>query len=201
MTIQNGSVKPGSAKPPQVLEILPSDQLKFEGPFRDIVTSELQLINKTERRVCFKVKSNAPVNYFVKPTGALIEPHSEMNVTIMLQSPDGVHPKDSDHHKFLVQSIFAPDNGPIDSLEKLWKRTKQEEIMETKIPCTFIDRQTTTSFTSYENDSSVHRSHDSESRSVPESSKGQHESSSGLFVCVLALLFVILAFIVYKMAL
>lgn len=44
------------------------------GPFNKVVTTELRLTNPTDRRVCYKVKTNAPQQYFVRPTSGLVEP-------------------------------------------------------------------------------------------------------------------------------
>lgn len=119
----------------QVLSIEPSTQITFRGDFRDVVSVDLSLRNSTNRRVCFKVKTNYPHRYFVRPNGGLIEPSQQQTVTIMLQ-PLEVIEAELKLHKFMVQAIFAPD-GPINGLERLWKETRQENVMDTKIPCVF----------------------------------------------------------------
>jgi hypothetical protein len=122
-------------KPVQVLSLNPSTNLTFRGDFREVINADLSLTNSTNRRVVFKVKTNYPHRYFVRPNGGLIEPTEQQTVTIMLQ-PLEYNNEEMKLHKFMVQSIFAPE-GPINGLEKLWKDAKPDEIMDTKIRCLF----------------------------------------------------------------
>lgn len=135
MTIANG--KTPVVKPQQVLLLNPSTVISFRGDFREVVNEDLVLTNTTKRRVCFKVKTNYPHRYFVRPNGGLIEPDQQATVTIMLQPMfDSFNEDELKHHKFMVQSIIAPD-GHLNGLEKLWKETKPDEVMDTKIKCVF----------------------------------------------------------------
>jgi hypothetical protein len=121
----------------QALLIEPAKDLKFFGPFTRVVTVQLRLTNPTDRRMCFKVKSNVPQHYCVHPTIAVIEPGEKVSVDVMLQPmPKDDRPDVDGSHKFMVQSIFAPD-GQITSLERLWNQTKCDDIMNTKLNCVF----------------------------------------------------------------
>lgn len=51
------------------------------GPFTDVVTSELKLVNPSEQKVCFKVKTTAPKRYCVRPNSGIIEPSQSVNVS------------------------------------------------------------------------------------------------------------------------
>ena len=79
------------------------------GPFNDVVTSHLKLSNPSDRRVCFKVKTTAPKRYCVRPNNGLIEPHSNTTIAVMLQPVDLDNLNDKNKHKFMVQSMFAPE--------------------------------------------------------------------------------------------
>ncbi|CAG2188011.1 VAPA [Mytilus edulis] len=102
----------------QVLRLDPDIELKFKGPFTDVVTSELKLTNPSDQKVCFKVKTTAPKRYCVRPN-------------IMLQ-PFDYDPLEKNKHKFMVQTMFAPD-GSIESQEQLWKEAKPESLMDSKL--------------------------------------------------------------------
>lgn len=80
----------------------------FLGPFNDVVTSHLRLTNPSDRRVCFKVKTTAPRKYCVRPNNGIIEPHATATIAVMLQPTDKIE-NDKNKHKFMVQSMFAPD--------------------------------------------------------------------------------------------
>lgn len=119
----------------QVLRLEPDNELRFKGPFTDVVTSELKLVNPSEQKVCFKVKTTAPKRYCVRPNSGIIEPSQSVNVSVMLQ-PFDYDPQEKNKHKFMVQTMFAPD-GPIESQEQLWKDAKPEMLMDSKLKCVF----------------------------------------------------------------
>lgn len=124
-------------KPQQVLVIDPMNELKFKGPFNDVVTSYLTLRNPSDRKVCFKVKTTAPRRYCVRPNSGLVEPSGSVNVSVMLQPIDGDGQQDRGKHKFMVQSMFAPEN--VDDVDKLWSEAKSGDLMDSKLRCVFED--------------------------------------------------------------
>ncbi|XP_031289425.2 vesicle-associated membrane protein-associated protein B/C isoform X2 [Camelus dromedarius] len=95
------------AKVEQVLSLEPQHELKFRGPFTDVVTTNLKLGNPTDRNVCFKVKTTAPRRYCVRPNSGIIDAGTSINVSVMLQ-PFDYDPNEKSKHKFMVQSMFAP---------------------------------------------------------------------------------------------
>ncbi|KAI8504738.1 PREDICTED: vesicle-associated membrane protein/synaptobrevin-binding protein-like isoform X13 [Branchiostoma belcheri] len=126
----------------QVLILEPSGELKFKGPFTEVVTSNLKLNNPTDKRVCFKVKTTAPRRYCVRPNSGVVEPSSSINVSVMLQ-PFDYDPQEKNKHKFMVQSMFAPEGG-IDNetmvnmvSDKMWKDADQTQLMDSKLKCVF----------------------------------------------------------------
>ncbi|XP_052823353.1 vesicle-associated membrane protein/synaptobrevin-binding protein isoform X4 [Octopus bimaculoides] len=123
------------AKNLQVLILEPDNELRFRGPFTDVVTANLKLINPTCRAVCFKVKTTAPKRYCVRPNSGLIKPKEQMTVAVMLQ-PFDYDPSEKNKHKFMVQTMFAPD-GEIESQEALWKDVSPENLMDSKLKCVF----------------------------------------------------------------
>ncbi|KAK3890824.1 hypothetical protein Pcinc_005249 [Petrolisthes cinctipes] len=122
------------AKTEQVLILEPSQELKFKGPFTDVVTSELKLSNPTEKRVCFKVKTTAPRRYCVRPNSGVVVPHGSVSVSVMLQ-PFEYDPHEKNKHKFMVQSLFAGD-GDI-NLDVLFKEADMNQLMDSKLRCVF----------------------------------------------------------------
>lgn len=122
------------SKAEQVLILEPSQELKFKGPFNDVVTSQLKLSNPTEKRVCFKVKTTAPRRYCVRPNSGLVEPHGAVSVAVMLQ-PFDYDPHEKNKHKFMVQSLFAPE-GEV-NLDGLFKEADQSQLMDSKLRCVF----------------------------------------------------------------
>ncbi|KAF7658061.1 hypothetical protein LDENG_00018070 [Lucifuga dentata] len=122
------------ARPEQVLLLEPQHEMKFRGPFSDVVTTNLKLSNPTDRNVCFKVKTTAPRRYCVRPNSGIIDAGTSINVSVMLQ-PFDYDPNEKSKHKFMVQSMLAPPD--MTDMEGVWKEAKPEELMDSKLRCVF----------------------------------------------------------------
>ena len=72
--------------------------------------------------------------YCVKPNSGVIDPHVEVRIAVSLQ-PFDFDPNEKNKHKFMVQSMFAPD-GEIDQ-DNIWKDVDQNELMDSKLRCVF----------------------------------------------------------------
>ncbi|XP_027005810.1 vesicle-associated membrane protein-associated protein A-like [Tachysurus fulvidraco] len=118
----------------QVLILEPPCDLKFKGPFTDVVTTNLKLRNPSDKKVCFKVKTTAPRRYCVRPNSGSIDPGSSVIISVMLQ-PFDYDPNEKSKHKFMVQSVYAPLN--ITDLEAVWKDAKPDDLMDSKLRCVF----------------------------------------------------------------
>lgn len=118
----------------QVLILDPPSDLRFKGPFTDVVTTNLKLKNPSDRKVCFKVKTTAPRRYCVRPNSGVIEAGGAVNISVMLQ-PFDYDPNEKSKHKFMVQTIFAPPN--VSDMDSLWKDAKPDDLMDSKLRCVF----------------------------------------------------------------
>ncbi|KAJ4934595.1 hypothetical protein JOQ06_007386 [Pogonophryne albipinna] len=143
------------ARTEQVLVLEPQHELKFRGPFTDVVTATLKLTNPTERNVCFKVKTTAPRRYCVRPNSGIIDAKNSVNVSVMLQ-PFDYDPNEKSKHKFMVQSMLAPYD--MTDMEGVWKEAKPEELMDSKLRCAFempLENDKTTELSSLPKSSST----------------------------------------------
>lgn len=122
------------SKHEQILVLDPPHELKFKGPFTDVVTTNLKLRNPSDKKVCFKVKTTAPRRYCVRPNSGIIDPGATVTVSVMLQ-PFDYDPNEKSKHKFMVQTIFAPSN--IADMEVMWKEAKPDDLMDSKLKCVF----------------------------------------------------------------
>ena len=96
------------SKQEQVLIIEPANELTFIGPFTSPVASVMTLRNPTDRKICFKIMTTAPNLSFVKPNSGVIDPKQLVQVKVSLL-PFEYDPNDKNRHKFMVQSMYAPD--------------------------------------------------------------------------------------------
>uniref|UniRef100_UPI00398E4C10 vesicle-associated membrane protein-associated protein B/C isoform X2 n=1 Tax=Pristiophorus japonicus TaxID=55135 RepID=UPI00398E4C10 len=122
------------ARTEQVLVLEPPNELKFKGPFTDVVTTNLKLSNPSDKNVCFKVKTTAPRRYCVRPNSGVIDAGTSINVSVMLQ-PFDYDPNEKSKHKFMVQSMFAPPD--YQDMEAVWKEAKPDDLMDSKLRCVF----------------------------------------------------------------
>eukprot|EP00063_Salmo_salar_P021958 XP_013996793.1 PREDICTED: vesicle-associated membrane protein-associated protein A [Salmo salar] len=118
----------------QILVLDPPCDLRFKGPFTDVVTINLKLKNPSDRRVCFKVKTTAPKRYCVRPNSGIIDVAATVTISVMLQ-PFDYDPNEKSKHKFMVQSIFAPPN--VAEMDAMWKDVKPHDLMDSKLRCVF----------------------------------------------------------------
>ncbi|RUS13559.1 PapD-like protein [Endogone sp. FLAS-F59071] len=124
------------------IELEPSNQLAFRRPLTVLIKEILRVKNNNSEPVAFKVKTTAPKQYCVRPNSGRIEPHSEVEVQVLLQ-PMREDPvldfKCKD--KFLVQSVAITPKTDSMSLQDLWTHAEKEDrghIRERKVKCIYL---------------------------------------------------------------
>uniref|UniRef100_A0A5B6Z9E5 Putative vesicle-associated protein 1-3 isoform X1 n=1 Tax=Davidia involucrata TaxID=16924 RepID=A0A5B6Z9E5_DAVIN len=117
-----------------LLNIQPTE-LKFSFELRKQSSCSMQLTNKTDQYVAFKVKTTNPKKYCVRPNTGIVLPGSTCNVTVTLQAqkeaPLDMQCKD----KFLLQSVVAP-NGAINP--EMFNKEDGKVIEEFKLRVVYI---------------------------------------------------------------
>ncbi|MED6106878.1 Vesicle-associated protein 1-2 [Stylosanthes scabra] len=84
-------------------------ELKFFFELRKQISCSLQLSNKTDNYVAFKVKTTNPKKYCVRPNTGIVMPRSTCDVTVTMQAQKEAPPDMQCKDKFLLQSVKAPD--------------------------------------------------------------------------------------------
>merc|ERR1712096_582456 len=74
------------------------------------------------------------MGYCVKPNSGVVDPNTEVAIAVSLQ-PFEYDPAEKNKHKFMVQSMFAPD-GEINQ-DTLWREIDQNDLMDSKLRCVF----------------------------------------------------------------
>ncbi|XP_026763194.1 vesicle-associated membrane protein/synaptobrevin-binding protein isoform X3 [Galleria mellonella] len=125
--------------PNQVLTIEPQNELKFKvdfsGLFEQGYTTYMRLINPSSETVLFKIKTTAPKKYCVRPNSGMLEPNSKVEIAITPQ-PVYVDPNEKHKHKFMVQSVIAPE-GKNNNIDQVWKEISPDQLMDYKLKCVF----------------------------------------------------------------
>ncbi|KAJ2954331.1 hypothetical protein O0L34_g2589 [Tuta absoluta] len=124
--------------PNQVLTIEPQNELKFKvdytGLFEQGYTTYLRLKNPSMDTVLFKIKTTAPKKYCVRPNSGIIEPNSKVDIAITPQ-PVYVDSNEKHKHKFMVQSVIAPEGKT--NIDQVWKEISPDQLMDYKLKCVF----------------------------------------------------------------
>ncbi|XP_050387130.1 vesicle-associated protein 1-3-like [Argentina anserina] len=93
-----------------LLSIQPTE-LKFPFELKKQSSCSLQLTNKTDNYVAFKVKTTNPKKYCVRPNAGIVLPGSTCDVTVTMQAQKEAPPDMQCKDKFLLQSVAAPDGS------------------------------------------------------------------------------------------
>ncbi|KAJ1857634.1 phosphatidylinositol-binding protein scs2 [Coemansia sp. RSA 1822] len=125
----------------------PGEALAFQQPFKVLTHDSLQLTNKNNGPVAFKVKTTAPKQYCVRPNAGRIEPGQSVQIQVSLQPmrdaiPEGFKCRD----KFLVQSIqISPEleSMPMTELWAMVEREAKSSISEKKLRVRYLPVEST----------------------------------------------------------
>ncbi|XP_014370065.1 vesicle-associated membrane protein-associated protein A isoform X4 [Papilio machaon] len=124
--------------PNQVLTIDPQNELKFKvdfsGLFEQGYTTHMRLTNPSSDTVLFKIKTTAPKKYCVRPNSGVLEPNSKVDIAITPQ-PVYLDPNEKHKHKFMVQSVIAPEGRT--NIDQVWKEISPDQLMDYKLKCVF----------------------------------------------------------------
>ncbi|KAL2901718.1 Vesicle-associated protein 1-1 [Bienertia sinuspersici] len=122
----------------ELLNIEPLE-LKFPFELRKQIACSLQLSNKTDSYVAFKVKTTNPKKYCVRPNTGIVLPRSTCDVTVTMQAqkeaPADMQCKD----KFLLQSVIAHDGAAVkDITPEMFSKEAGHVVEECKLRVIYV---------------------------------------------------------------
>jgi len=121
-----------------LLRVYPSE-LKIPYEVKKQRSCCMQLTNRTDQFVAFKVKTTNPRKYSVRHSCGILLPRGSCNVTVTMQAPMEML---SDHHckdKFLVQSVVVQDRATMkDFGPQLFTKAPGRLIEEFKLRVVYI---------------------------------------------------------------
>ncbi|OWM66993.1 vesicle-associated protein 2-2 [Punica granatum] len=91
----------------QLLEIQPHE-LKFVFELKKQSACSIQLVNKTQHHVAFKVKTTSPKKYCVRPNVGIVMPKSTCEFAVTMQAQRSAPTDMMCKDKFLIQSTVVP---------------------------------------------------------------------------------------------
>ncbi|KAM1103849.1 hypothetical protein COP2_012617 [Malus domestica] len=92
---------------PELLEVHPRE-LKFTFEVKKQSTCSIQLGNKSDHYVAFKVKTTSPKKYCVRPNAGIVKPKTTCDFTVTMQAQRVAPPDLQCKDKFLIQCTVIP---------------------------------------------------------------------------------------------
>ncbi|KAG6422317.1 hypothetical protein SASPL_118885 [Salvia splendens] len=83
-------------------------EMKFPFELKKQISCSLQVSNKTESHVAFKIKTTNPKKYCVRPNTGIVLPRSTCDIVVTMQAQKELPTEMQCKDKFLLQSVIAP---------------------------------------------------------------------------------------------
>ncbi|CAN4125866.1 unnamed protein product [Withania somnifera] len=122
----------------EIIDIYPTE-LKFPFELRKQSSCSLQLSNKTDQYIAFKVKTTNPKKYCVRPNAGVVLPGSSCNVTVTMQAQKEAPPDMQCKDKFLIQSAIAPSGTTSKGISpEIFNREDGKVVDEFKLRVVYV---------------------------------------------------------------
>ncbi|CAL5069099.1 unnamed protein product [Urochloa decumbens] len=123
------------------MELLGIEPLELQFPFelKKQISCSMQLTNRTDDYIGFKVKTTSPKKYCVRPNSGIVPPRSTSDVIVTMQAqkeePLDMQCKD----KFLVQSVIVAEGTlPKDITGDLFTKQSGNVVDEVKLKVVYV---------------------------------------------------------------
>ncbi|CAA2962188.1 vesicle-associated 1-2 [Olea europaea subsp. europaea] len=122
-------------------ELLQIEPLELQFPFelKKQISCSLQLTNKLDNYVAFKVKTTNPKKYCVRPNTGVVLPHSTCDVTVTMQAQKEAPPDLQCKDKFLLQSVVvSPGVTTKDINPDMFSKQLGNRVEECKLRVSYV---------------------------------------------------------------
>ncbi|PWA52711.1 Major sperm protein [Artemisia annua] len=114
-------------------------ELQFPFELKKQISCSMQLLNKTDKHVAFKVKTTNPKKYCVRPNSGIVLPHSTCNVVVTMQAQKETPPDMQCKDKFLLQgAVASPGATPKDITPELFNKESGNLVEECKLKVNYV---------------------------------------------------------------
>lgn len=121
-----------------LLKVQPTE-LKFPFELKKQSSCSLQLSNKGDQHVAFKVKTTNPKKYCVRPNAGVVLPGSTCDVTVTMQAQTEAPPDMQCKDKFLLQSVVVEDGTTTDDVNsEMFNKAPDRVVEEFKLRVIYI---------------------------------------------------------------
>ncbi|CAL9776170.1 vesicle-associated protein 1-2-like isoform X1 [Musa acuminata AAA Group] len=122
-------------------ELLEIDPLELQFPFelKKQISCSLQLANKSDDYVAFKVKTTSPKKYCVRPNAGVVLPRSTCVVIVTMQAQREAPPDMQCKDKFLVQSVIVDQGATTkDITTEMFSKESGNVVDEVKLRVAYV---------------------------------------------------------------
>ncbi|XP_034932707.1 vesicle-associated protein 1-2 [Populus alba] len=122
----------------ELLSIEPLE-LKFPFELKKQISCSLQLSNKTDNYVAFKVKTTNPKKYCVRPNAGIVLPRSTCDVIVTMQAQKEAPPDMQCKDKFLLQSVKTNDGVTVKDINaEMFSKEAGHHVEECKLRVLYV---------------------------------------------------------------
>ncbi|XP_059430895.1 vesicle-associated protein 1-2-like [Corylus avellana] len=122
----------------ELLNIEPQE-LQFPFELRKQISCSLQLSNKTDNYVAFKVKTTNPKKYCVRPNTGIVLPRSTCDVIVTMQAQKEAPLDNQCKDKFLLQSVVASSGANAkDITPEMFNKESGHNVEECKLRVVYV---------------------------------------------------------------
>ncbi|EPS74459.1 vesicle-associated protein 1-1, partial [Genlisea aurea] len=122
-------------------ELLQIEPLELQFPFelKKQISCSMQLSNKSDSYVAFKVKTTNPKKYCVRPNTGVVIPHSTCDVVVTMQAQKEAPPDLQCKDKFLLQCVVAsPGSTAKDITTEMFSKESGKHVDECKLKVLYV---------------------------------------------------------------
>ena len=110
----------------------PNEFIVFEHLPNTSVTSLIHLKNPSSCNLAFKLKTNSPSSYIVRPTQGILGPHDQKSISVSLQT-ESIPDPEKDKFLILYTKTAFPTTYPMTELTKFWLNTDTRSVKKAKL--------------------------------------------------------------------
>lgn len=122
----------------ELLQTEPAE-LRFVFELKKQSSCLIQLVNKVDQYIAFKVKTTSPKKYCVRPNTGIIRPNETCDFTVTMQAQRAAPPDMQCKDKFLIQSTVIPFGATEDDITSdMFSKDSGKFIEEKKLRVVLI---------------------------------------------------------------
>lgn len=128
----------------QALLLEPNEFIVFEYLPNTSSTSQIHLKNPSSSNLAYKLKTNSPVSYTVRPTQGILGPYEEKSISVTLQCTKTVPDIQKDKFLILYTKTSFPTDCPMSELSKFWQITSVKSVKSAKLSVQVVENTVNT---------------------------------------------------------